>query len=221
MIKPFCELSFKVGGGRNRKSGKSRRVLDASASRSKQRYAVPECNIVKLIQPVSVEDQLTGVRRTLGAVPWACRFHAEKSLLFAATKTKWKIFGKAITWLQPFMRVSGRMSNDKLRAGKREVASELRRPGHVWVVTTQPVKEVMDRPRRLSDRIRSRSDLCKIENDDVVLETFTLPLEAARLKVRDIIDGISRRGYQQIVERWRQLPNGQIEFTVRQLPLAD
>jgi len=113
------------------------------------------------------------------------------------------------------------MPNDKLREVKREVTSELRRPRGAWAVTTQPVKEVMDRPRLLSDRIRLHSDRRKIESGDDVLETFTLPLEAARLKVREIIDGISQRGYQEVVERWRQLPNGQIEFTVRQLPFAD
>ena len=72
-----------------------------------------------------------------------------------------------------------------------------------------------------SGRSRLRSDRRKIENNDVVIETFTLPLEAARLKVRDVIDDTSRRGYQEIVERWRQLPDGQIEFTMRRLPIAD
>ena len=119
------------------------------------------------------------------------------------------------------MTVGGNMSNDKLREVKREVPSELRRPRHAWVVTTQPVKAVMDRPRLLSDRSRLHNDRRKIENDDVVPQTFTLPLEAARLKVRDVIDGISQRGYQEVVERWRQLPNGLIEFTVRHLPIAD
>jgi hypothetical protein len=119
------------------------------------------------------------------------------------------------------MRVSGKMPNDKLREVKREGASELRRPRHTRVVAMQPVKEVMDRPRLVSDRFRLHSDRRRLENDDVVLETFTLPLEAARLKVRDIIDGISQRGYQEVVERWRQLPSGQIEFTVRHLPIAD
>jgi hypothetical protein len=119
------------------------------------------------------------------------------------------------------MRVSGKMPNDKLREVKREVASELRRRRHARAVTTQPVKAVVDRPRLLSDRSRLHSDRRKIENEDVVPETFTLPLEAARLKVRDIIDGISQRGYQEVVERWRQLPNGLIEFTVRRLPFAD
>jgi hypothetical protein len=119
------------------------------------------------------------------------------------------------------MRVSGKMPNDKLGEVKREVVPELLRPRNARAATTQPVKEVMDRPRFLSDRFRLHGDRRKIESDDVVLETFTLPLEAARLKVRDIIDGISQHGYQKVVERWRQLPNGQIEFTVRHLPFAD
>jgi hypothetical protein len=79
----------------------------------------------------------------------------------------------------------------------------------------------MDRPRLLSDRVRLRSDRRKIEIDNVVLKTFTLPLEAARLEVRAIIDDNSQRGYQKIVERWRQLPDGQIEFTMRRVPVVD
>ena len=35
-----------------------------------------------------------------------------------------------------------------------------------------------------------------------------LPLEAARLKVRDIIDRNPQRGYGEIVERWRQRSDG-------------
>jgi hypothetical protein len=149
-----------------------------------------------------------------------CRCRGEKSLLFAATKTKWKILDEAIVWWA-FTKVSGKMPNDKLGEVKREAVSELLRPRNARAVTTQPVRQVIDRPRFLSDRFRLHGDRHKIESDDIVLETFTLPLEAARLKVRDIIDGISQRGYQKIVERWRQLPNGQIEFTVRHLPFAD
>jgi hypothetical protein len=119
------------------------------------------------------------------------------------------------------MRVSGKMPNDRLREAKREGASELRRPRHAGAVAPYPVKEATDRPQALSDRLRLHSDRRNIENDEIVLETFTLPLEAARVKVRDVIDGISQRGYQKVVERWRQLPNGQIEFTVRHLPFAD
>jgi hypothetical protein len=119
------------------------------------------------------------------------------------------------------MSVSGEMSNDKPREVKRETTSEWRRPRYARAVTTQSAKETMGRPRLLSDLLRLQSDRRKIENDDVVLETFTLPLEAARLKARDIIEGFSQRGYQEVVERWRQLPNGQIEFTVRHMPVTD
>jgi hypothetical protein len=161
-----------------------------------------------------------GVQRALAAASSACRFRGEKSLLFAATKTKWKILDEAVVWWPPFMAMVGKMSNDNLRAVKREVAPKLRRPRYAPAVTT-PVKEATDRPRLVSDRLRLHSDRRKIVNDEIVPETFTLPLEAARLKVRDIIHGISQRGYQEIVECWRQLPNGQIEFTVRHLPFAD
>jgi hypothetical protein len=101
------------------------------------------------------------------------------------------------------------------------MAPELRRSGGTQAIAARPVRDVMGRPRHLSDRFRLQSDRRNIENDDVVLETFTLPLEAARLEVRAIIGDISPRGYQKIVERWRQLPDGQIEFTMRRLPAAD
>jgi hypothetical protein len=136
-------------------------------------------------------------------------------------KNEMEDFERSDSLIPPFMRVSGKMPNEKLREVKRAEASELRRPRHARAVARRPVKEVMDRPGFLSDRFRLHSDRRKIENDDVVVETFTLPLEAARLKVRDIIDGISQRGYREIVERWRQIPSGQIEFTERHLPFAD
>lgn len=46
-------------------------------------------------------------------------------------------------------------------------------------------------------------------------------MEAARRKVREIIDAIPQRGQLGIVERWRQLPDGLIEFTMRRLPTPD
>jgi hypothetical protein len=63
-----------------------------------------------------------------------------------------------------------------------------------------------------------QSDRRRIENDDVSLETFTLPVEAACLKVRDVIDRNPQRGYLEIVERWRQRPDGLIEFAICRLP---
>jgi hypothetical protein len=112
------------------------------------------------------------------------------------------------------------MLNDKLREAKRAAASDPRQFRHALSVATEPAREFADQPRLLADRFRSLSDRRKLDNDHV-LETFTLPLEAARRKVRDIIDDISRRGYREIVERWRQLPDGRIEFTMRRLPVPE
>jgi putative transposase len=39
-------------------------VLDASTSPPKERYAVSKDNIIQLIQPTNVEDQLTEILRT-------------------------------------------------------------------------------------------------------------------------------------------------------------
>ena len=113
------------------------------------------------------------------------------------------------------------MPSNKTRVVKRVAASEFRRPPHAEPVETQVADDVIGRPRLLSDRFRVQSRRRRIENDDVVVETFTLPLEAARRKVRDIISDVPLRGYRKIVERWRQLPDGQIEFSMRRLPVAD
>jgi hypothetical protein len=52
-------------------------------------------------------------------------------------------------------------------------------------------------------------------------ERFTLPLDAARNKAREIINRSAPSGVVSVVENWRQLPDGQIQFTVRSLPTAD
>ena len=67
------------------------------------------------------------------------------------------------------------------------------------------------RPRDLADRMSGVAQR----------EIFTLPVDAARLKAREIIDQSPRRGYLPIVEHWRQLSDGKIEFTMRRLPAAD
>jgi hypothetical protein len=63
------------------------------------------------------------------------------------------------------------------------------------------------------------SDLAERMSDN--RETFRLPVEAARLKAREIQSQISLGGYMAVVEQWRQLPDGQIEFTMRRLRAAD
>jgi hypothetical protein len=44
---------------------------------------------------------------------------------------------------------------------------------------------------------------------------------AARLKAREIFDQPSQENYAPIIENWRQLPDGQIEFTMWHLPTTD
>ncbi len=121
--------------------------------------------------------------------------------------------------MTPFITVSGKMSTDKSSKGKR-AGPEPNRVGRARTVATQPVEDAVDRTRLLSDRLCFPNDYRIIEDHEVGVETFTLPLEAARLKVRDIIEDISPRGYLGIIERWRQLPDGKIEFTMRRVPAA-
>jgi hypothetical protein len=70
---------------------------------------------------------------------------------------------------------------------------------------------MLTRPRDLADRMSGA----------LQPEIFTLPIEAARLKAREILDRIPQAGYTTVVENWRQLPDGQIEFTMRHLPMVD
>ena len=67
------------------------------------------------------------------------------------------------------------------------------------------------RPRDLADRMSGLRQP----------EIFTLPIDAARLKAREILDQFPQAGYTTVVENWRQLPDGQIEFTMRHLPTVD
>jgi len=48
-----------------------------------------------------------------------------------------------------------------------------------------------------------------------------LPVGAARLNAREILHRFPQGGYLPIVENWRQLPDEQIAFTIRHLPVAD
>ena len=52
-------------------------------------------------------------------------------------------------------------------------------------------------------------------------ETFRLSVDAARRKARDVIDHMPQNGLGSIVENWRPLPDGQIEFVVRQVRATD
>jgi hypothetical protein len=73
------------------------------------------------------------------------------------------------------------------------------------------------RPRDIADRIALR----RKRDDGFLRETFTLPRDAARLKARDFLDRYPKGGYMSAVESWRELPGGDIEFTMRRLRSAD
>jgi len=52
-------------------------------------------------------------------------------------------------------------------------------------------------------------------------ETFALPREAARAKAREMFTRFPKAAYMTAIESWRELPGGEIEFTMRRLPSAD
>ena len=73
------------------------------------------------------------------------------------------------------------------------------------------------RPSNLAERMSNRDEPV----DGIVRETFRLSVEAARVKAREILSQAPQGGHMKIVEQWRQLPDGQIELTMRRLRTAD
>jgi hypothetical protein len=73
------------------------------------------------------------------------------------------------------------------------------------------------RPRDIAERLAQR----KSRDDGFLRETFTLPRDAARVKARDFLSRYPKAGYMSSVESWRELPGGDIEFTMRRLRSAD
>ena len=71
----------------------------------------------------------------------------------------------------------------------------------------------MFRPSWLAERISAAQQQSS--------EKFTLPVNAARNKAREIINYSEPGSLVSVIENWRQLPTGQIEFNVRRLPTAD
>jgi len=72
-------------------------------------------------------------------------------------------------------------------------------------------------PSDLAERMSNRDEPVDI----IMRTTFRLPVEAARVKAREILSEVPQGGYMSIVEQWRQLPDGQIELTMRRLRAAD
>ena len=67
--------------------------------------------------------------------------------------------------------------------------------------------------------VRNRDLVVRISDEQP--ETFRLPVDAARRKARDAIDQMPQNGLRSIIENWRPLPDGQIEFVVRQVRATD
>ena len=72
------------------------------------------------------------------------------------------------------------------------------------------------RPRDLASRMAAR----RKPDDGYLRETFKLPRDIARTRARDFLDRYPKAAYI-AVESWRELPGGDIEFTMRRLASAD
>ena len=72
---------------------------------------------------------------------------------------------------------------------------------------------MVPRPRDLASRMAGR----RKPDDGYLRETFTLPREEARARARDFLNRYPKAAYMSSVESWRELPGGDIEFTMRRL----
>ncbi len=73
------------------------------------------------------------------------------------------------------------------------------------------------RPRDLAGRMAGR----RKPDDGYLRETFALPRDKARLRARDFLNRYPKAAYMSAVESWRELPDGEIEFTMRRLVSSD
>ena len=79
-----------------------------------------------------------------------------------------------------------------------------------------------ERPKDLARSIARRSLRSPSpRRDSYRRETFSLPREEAREKAREFFTRFPKAAYMTEVEGWRELADGQIEFTMRRLPSAD
>lgn len=76
------------------------------------------------------------------------------------------------------------------------------------------------RPRDLADSMARRSKAAAAD-DGFLRETFTQPRDEARQTARAFLDRWPSAAYMSVVDTWRELPNGRIEFTMRRLKSAD
>jgi hypothetical protein len=75
-------------------------------------------------------------------------------------------------------------------------------------------------PRDLAGRMAERRLRQRLD-DGFVRESFTQSRETARRTAHDFLARFPKQAYMSEVERWRELPDGSIEFTMRRLRSAD
>jgi len=75
-------------------------------------------------------------------------------------------------------------------------------------------------PKDLADRMAARRRGAKTD-DGFARETFAQPRDEARQTARAFLDRWPAAAYFSAVESWRELPGGEIEFTMRRLRSAD
>lgn len=75
-------------------------------------------------------------------------------------------------------------------------------------------------PKDLADRMATRRHQAKAD-DGFTRETFILPRGQARERARAYLTRWPAAAYMTAVESWRELPGGEIEFTMRRLRSAD
>jgi hypothetical protein len=82
-------------------------------------------------------------------------------------------------------------------------------------------KKPADVARSLAERGKMRARAKEVGVDAWRRETFTLPRIEAREKAREWFSKFPKAAYMTEIERWRELDDGRIEFTIRRLPTAD
>ena len=82
-------------------------------------------------------------------------------------------------------------------------------------------KKPVDVARNLAERSRLYPRVLETKSSAWRRDTFTLPRPEAREKAREFFTRFPKQAYMTEVERWRELDDGRIEFTMRRLPTAD
>ena len=82
-------------------------------------------------------------------------------------------------------------------------------------------KTPRDLAEGMAERRQRRLRYGTLRDDGYVRETFTQTREDARKTARAFLDRFPKQAYMSEVEYWRELPGGDIEFTMRRLRTAD